>query len=88
MYVRPDKNFGVDKNIDYDKCEFLTDYELVDSNTIEHGRYLSGEYFVKSINSVFDLLKRQDKKYDLVFWTRNDAIFSKSFIQNLINVDN
>ena len=87
VYVRPDKNFGVDKNIDYDKCEFLTDYELVDSNTIEHGRYLSGEYFVKSINSVFDLLKRQDKKYDLVFWTRNDAIFSKSFIQSLINVD-
>jgi len=86
VYVRPDKNFGVDKNIDYDKCEFLTDYELVDSNTIEYGRYLSGEYFVKSINSVFDLLKRQDKKYDLVLWTRNDAVFSKSFIQDVINV--
>ena len=66
VYVRPDKNFGVDKNIDYDKCEFLTDYELVDSNTIEYGRYLSGEYFVKSINSVFDLLKRQDKKLSLI----------------------
>ena len=87
VYVRPDKNFGVDKNIDYDKCEFLTDYELVDSNIIEYGRHLSGEYFVKSINSVFDLLKRQNKKYDLVLWTRNDSVFSKTFLQNLINVN-
>ena len=87
VYVREDNNFGVDKNIDYDKCEFLTDYELVDSNTIEYGRYLSGEYFVKSINSVFDLLKRQNKKYDLVLWTRNDSIFTKDFINSVININ-
>jgi len=87
VYVRPDKDFGVDKNIDYEKCPFLTDYELIDSKILEFGKYLSGEYFVKSINGVFDLLKRQNKQYDLVVWTRNDAAYSKAFLDNLVKMN-
>ncbi len=87
VYVRPDKDFGVDKNIDYEKCSFLTDYELIDSKVLEFGKYLSGEYFVKSINGVFDLLKRQNKQYDLVLWTRNDAAHSKVFLDNLVKMN-
>lgn len=86
VYVRPDKDFGVDKNIDYDKCDFLTDFELIDSKFLDD-QYLSGEYFVKSMNSVFDLLKRQNKQYDLVLWTRNDAVYSKNFLDNLVKMN-
>jgi len=87
VYVRPDKDFGVDKNIDYEKCSFLTDYELIDSKILEFGKYLSGEYFVKSINGVFDLLKRQNKQYDLVLWTRNDVIYSKKVLDSLVKIN-